>query len=120
MESSGQTARSRPRSIELDNDDTHDSTVDTDGKKGERTIAYREVRHDGKLVKRTEKSSKITTRSRDKVVLVGTKEDEVASSGSTSGSSSTTSGGGRSGTGSSGASTRSPAAAGCGGPPTPT
>ena len=34
--------------------------VDTDGKKGERTIVYREVRHDGKLVKRTEKSSKIT------------------------------------------------------------
>jgi uncharacterized protein YabE (DUF348 family) len=61
--------------------------VDTDGKKGERTIVYREVRHDGKLVKRTEKSSKITTKSRDKVVLVGTKEDEVASSGSTSGNS---------------------------------
>ena len=50
--------------------------VDTEGKKGERTIVYREVRHDGKLVKRTEKSSKITTKSRDKVVLVGTKEDE--------------------------------------------
>ena len=35
MESSGQTNRSRPRSIELDNDDTHDSTVDTDGKNRE-------------------------------------------------------------------------------------
>lgn len=32
MESSGQTGRVHPRSIELDNDDTHDSTVDTDGK----------------------------------------------------------------------------------------
>ena len=35
MESSGQTGRVRPRSIELDTDDTHDSTVDTDGKNRE-------------------------------------------------------------------------------------
>ena len=63
--------------------------VDTEGKKGERTIVYREVRHDGELVKRTEKSSEITTKSRDKVVLVGTKEEEVAASsgGSTGGNS---------------------------------
>ncbi|KAG8154953.1 DUF3005 domain-containing protein [Burkholderia catarinensis] len=35
MESSAQTGRSHPRSIELRNDDTHDSTVDTDGKNRE-------------------------------------------------------------------------------------
>ncbi|KGB93677.1 MULTISPECIES: DUF3005 domain-containing protein [Burkholderia] len=35
MESSARTAHARPRSIELDNDDTHDSTVDTDGKNRE-------------------------------------------------------------------------------------
>ncbi|KVD40806.1 hypothetical protein WS89_22370 [Burkholderia sp. MSMB1072] len=35
MESSARTARAHPRSIELDNDDTHDSTVDTDGKNRE-------------------------------------------------------------------------------------
>nr|WP_175801711.1 DUF3005 domain-containing protein [Burkholderia anthina] len=32
MESSAQAHTAHPRSIELDNDDTHDSTVDTDGK----------------------------------------------------------------------------------------
>ncbi|RQR28196.1 MULTISPECIES: DUF3005 domain-containing protein [unclassified Burkholderia] len=35
MESSAQTPSAHPRSIELDNDDTHDSTVDTDGKNRE-------------------------------------------------------------------------------------
>jgi uncharacterized protein YabE (DUF348 family) len=54
--------------------------VDTEGKKGKRTLVYVETRHDGKLVKRKEKSSEITTKARDKVVLVGTKE-EVASTG---------------------------------------
>ena len=52
--------------------------VDTEGKNGERTVVYREVRHDGKMVKQTKKSSKITRKSTDKVVLVGTKEDEVS------------------------------------------
>ncbi|KWH51551.1 MULTISPECIES: DUF3005 domain-containing protein [Burkholderia] len=35
MESSAQTGRAHPRSIEVDNDATHDSTVDTDGKNRE-------------------------------------------------------------------------------------
>ncbi|AJY10428.1 DUF3005 domain-containing protein [Burkholderia dolosa] len=35
MELLAQTRPARPRSIELDNDDTHDSTVDTDGKNRE-------------------------------------------------------------------------------------
>lgn len=35
MESSAQAHTAHPRSIELDNDDTHDSTVDTDGKNRE-------------------------------------------------------------------------------------
>ncbi|KVF69500.1 hypothetical protein WS75_26180 [Burkholderia sp. FL-7-2-10-S1-D7] len=35
METSAQPHTTHPRSIELDNDDTHDSTVDTDGKNRE-------------------------------------------------------------------------------------
>lgn len=35
METSAQAHPAHPRSIELDNDDTHDSTVDTDGKNRE-------------------------------------------------------------------------------------
>ncbi|AOK18492.1 hypothetical protein WT26_20820 [Burkholderia cepacia] len=35
MQSSAQMRSTHPRSIELDNDDTHDSTVDTDGKNRE-------------------------------------------------------------------------------------
>ncbi|EGD03019.1 hypothetical protein B1M_18532, partial [Burkholderia sp. TJI49] len=35
MEPSAPKQPARPRSIELDNDDTHDSTVDTDGKNRE-------------------------------------------------------------------------------------
>ncbi|CAI8695217.1 DUF3005 domain-containing protein [Burkholderia cepacia] len=35
MESSGQAGHLHPHSVELDNDDTHDSTVDTDGKNRE-------------------------------------------------------------------------------------
>ncbi|WP_176041614.1 DUF3005 domain-containing protein [Burkholderia stabilis] len=38
MESSGQTGRLHPHSVELDNDDTHDSTVDTDGKNREAAL----------------------------------------------------------------------------------
>jgi uncharacterized protein YabE (DUF348 family) len=48
--------------------------VKTAGENGKRTVVYREVRHDGKLVKQTEKSSKVTDKAVDKVVLVGTKE----------------------------------------------
>lgn len=61
--------------------------VDTDGKKGERTVVYVETRHDGKLVKRKEKSSEITRKARDKVVLVGTKEEAASAGGSTGGNS---------------------------------
>ena len=65
-------------------------TVKTAGKDGERTVVYVETRHDGKVVKRKEKSSKVTTQPTDKVVLVGTKEAETATTsggGSTSGNS---------------------------------
>jgi len=62
--------------------------VDTEGRSGQRTVVYTVVRHDGKTVKQTKKSSKITRKATDKVVLVGTKQDAVASSGgSTSGNS---------------------------------
>ena len=62
--------------------------VDTEGENGKRTVVYTVVRHDGKTVKQTKKSSKITRKATDKVVLVGTKQDEVSSSGgSTSGNS---------------------------------
>ncbi|HEY5788799.1 MAG TPA: transglycosylase family protein [Microlunatus sp.] len=60
--------------------------VKTDGKTGTRTVVYSVVRHDGKTVKQTKKSSKVTRKATDKVVLVGTKQAEV-SSGSTSGNS---------------------------------
>ena len=60
--------------------------VDTEGRSGKRTVVYTEVRHDGKVVKRTQKSSKVTTKATDKVVLVGTKQAEV-SGGSTAGNS---------------------------------
>ena len=57
--------------------------VQTEGKSGKRTVVYTVVRHDGKTVKQTKKSSKITRKATDKVVLRGTKEDTVSSSGST-------------------------------------
>ena len=52
--------------------------VQTAGKTGERVVVLTEVRHDGKVVKRTEKSSKITKKAVDRVLLVGTKEDSMA------------------------------------------
>lgn len=58
--------------------------IQTAGKTGERRVVLTEVRHDGKVVKRTEKSSKIITKAVDRVVLVGTKEAEVASVGGNS------------------------------------
>ena len=61
--------------------------VETEGKSGKRTVVYTVVRHDGKTVKQTKKSSKITRKATDKVVLVGTKQDEVSSGGSTGGNS---------------------------------
>jgi resuscitation-promoting factor RpfB len=62
--------------------------VKTEGKNGKRTVVYTVVRHDGKTVKKTKKSSKITRKVTDRVVLRGTKEAAVSSSGgSTSGNS---------------------------------
>ncbi|HEY5978570.1 MAG TPA: ubiquitin-like domain-containing protein [Microlunatus sp.] len=60
--------------------------VKTEGQNGKRTVVYTVVRHDGKTVKQSKKSSKITRKATDKVVLVGTKPAEVGS-GSTSGNS---------------------------------
>jgi hypothetical protein len=65
--------------------------VDTAGRTGSRTITYREVRQDGKLTSRKKTSSKVTTKPRTQVVLVGTKAPKVSrstSSSSGSGSSS--------------------------------
>ncbi len=61
--------------------------VETEGKSGKRTVVYTVVLHDGKTVKEKKKSSKITRKATDKVVLVGTKQDEVSSGGSTGGNS---------------------------------
>jgi uncharacterized protein YabE (DUF348 family) len=61
--------------------------VKTEGENGKRTVVYTQVRHDGKTVKQKKKSSEVTRKAVDKVVLVGTKQDEVSSGGSTSGNS---------------------------------
>ncbi|MFT4167324.1 MAG: ubiquitin-like domain-containing protein [Microlunatus sp.] len=55
--------------------------VQTEGKAGKRTVVLTEVRHDGKLVKRTEESSKVVRKSVDRVVLVGTKEEAASVAG---------------------------------------
>jgi uncharacterized protein YabE (DUF348 family) len=47
--------------------------VDTSGKKGERTLTYTEVRNNGKVVSLKQTDSKVTTKPRNRVVLVGTK-----------------------------------------------
>lgn len=74
------------------------SKVKTEGRNGERTVVYTEVRHNGKVVKRTEKSAKITNKATDKVVLVGTKQEPVRSSAGSGSSGSTKSGTKNSGT----------------------
>ena len=52
--------------------------VQVAGKSGQRVVVLTEVRHNGKVVKRTEKSSKITVKPVARVVQVGTKSDSVA------------------------------------------
>lgn len=49
------------------------TVVDRPGDAGERTLTFREVRHNGKLKSRTEVGSEVTEKPRAKVVLVGTK-----------------------------------------------
>ena len=51
--------------------------VDRSGESGERTLTYREVRHNGKLKTRTKVGSAVTDKPQAKVVLVGTKVVEV-------------------------------------------
>ena len=58
--------------------------VQTEGKTGRRTVVLTEVRHDGKVVKRTEKSAKVIAKPTNRVVLVGTKEAAAASVGGNS------------------------------------
>ena len=66
--------------------------TDTSGKKGERTLTYQEVRHNGKVVSSKKVDSKVTEKPRTKVVLIGTKVvKKKASSSSDSGSSSSSS-----------------------------
>jgi len=57
--------------------------VDRAGRVGTRTVTYREVRKDGKLTSRKQVSSRLTTKPRARVLLVGTKAPKVThSSGS--------------------------------------
>ena len=68
--------------------------VDTSGRTGERTLTYREVSHNGKVVSTKKTASKVTDKPRTKVVLVGTKvtpKKETSSSSSSSNSSSNSS-----------------------------
>ncbi len=76
---------------ETDKLDRGKTKVDTDGRTGIRTITYRVVRHNGKLVSKTKTSSKITRKPVTEVVLVGTKEKKPAhtSSGGSKSSGST-------------------------------
>ena len=80
--------------------DKGESKVDRSGKTGVRTLVYREVRHDGQLASRKRTSSEITTRARDKIVLVGTKEPEPAPVPADSGSDSSSDSSSNSGSGS--------------------
>ena len=76
--------------------------VDTTGRGGSRTLTFREVREDGKLISRKQTSSKVTDQPRTQVVLVGTKAPKVVKRSSSSASSSSgSSGSGSSGSGSS-------------------
>nr|WP_275588413.1 resuscitation-promoting factor [Microlunatus panaciterrae] len=66
--------------------------VDTEGKKGERTTTYTQVRYNGKVKSTKKVGSKITDRPTTKVILVGTKVaprkvvSRVSSGGSSGGS----------------------------------
>jgi len=64
--------------------------VDTKGRSGVRTLTFRVVRHNGKVVSKTKTGSKITRKPVTEVVLVGTKEKR---STRTSGGSKKSSGG---------------------------
>jgi len=66
--------------------------TDTSGQKGERTLTYREVRHNGKVASFKKIDSEVTDKPRTKVVLIGTKVvKKKTSSRSDSGSSSSSS-----------------------------
>ncbi len=54
--------------------DKGDTKVEAEGKDGERTIVYTEVRHNGKLESRERTSVKVSTPPRTEVVLLGTRE----------------------------------------------
>jgi uncharacterized protein YabE (DUF348 family) len=54
--------------------------IDTKGRTGVRTLSYRVVRHNGKLVSQTKTGSKITKKPVTEVILVGTKEEKATSS----------------------------------------
>jgi resuscitation-promoting factor RpfB len=69
---------------ETDKLDRGDTKVDTEGRTGVRTLTYRVVRHNGKVVRKTETGSKITKKPVTEVVLVGTKEEEEKESTRTS------------------------------------
>ena len=66
--------------------------TDTSGKKGERTLTYQEIKHNGKVVSSKKVDSEVTEKPRTKVVLIGTKVvKKKSSSSSDSGSSSSSS-----------------------------
>jgi uncharacterized protein YabE (DUF348 family) len=64
--------------------------VDTPGKRGIRAVTYKIVRHNDKIVKRTKIKSKLITKPKTEVILVGTKK--TTTSTKSSGGSSTPSG----------------------------
>ena len=70
--------------------------VGTSGRAGVRTVTFRVVRHNGKLVSKTKTKSEVTRKPVTEVVLVGTKETKPTptSSGSKKSSSKKSSGGG--------------------------
>ena len=55
--------------------DKGDTAIATKGAKGVRTLTYKVIRHDGKVVSKERTSAKVTKKPVTRVVLVGTKEE---------------------------------------------
>ncbi len=66
--------------------------VQTAGRSGSRTTTYKVTKHNGKVVKTTKVSSKVTRKPTTRVILVGTKKPTEKSSGSSGGAPSVPSG----------------------------
>jgi uncharacterized protein YabE (DUF348 family) len=66
--------------------------IDTEGVRGVRAVTYEIVRHNGKIVKRVKIKSKLLSKPKTEVVLVGTKKPKTSTSGGSTSSGSTPSG----------------------------